>query len=121
MIILVPLIMLFTTTLMTNTPEEVMFYMTHWGVMLATFGVLFTIKSAKEEGWKSYAIITSQLSLSFGFIIVPLFWLVLAPTVFKPLGWKGHDLYLRIHFFQQHTAPLAATLVNIIMSDFQPL
>ena len=52
-------------------------------------------------------------------IITPLFWIVLAPMIFPNLGWKGLDLYLRIHMVTLHSFPLIFSTVNIVMTDMK--
>ena len=60
------------------------YYLSEWGVWCAIACNLAPF-AAQKFGWNKFAIIAHQHSLTLNLIITPLFWIVLAPGIFKEI------------------------------------
>jgi len=77
-----------------------------------------TIKG-KDSIWFRFAAITQEVVMGFNIVITILFWVVLAPLVFKDLSWHGYDLFLRSRMTFLHIMPLVSSIVNLVMTDMR--
>ena len=93
------------------------YYLSFWGMLISFFSIVSSIKAAKYPEWQSTAMISSECSACLNLFITPFFWIVLAPNIFKNMGWSGYDLYMRVHMTVIHTLPLVSTLINVLLTD----
>ena len=114
MILYVPLLI---DCAITNDLIWFFYYLSFWGMLISFFSILSSIKAAKNLEWQSKAMISTECSACLNLFITPFFWIVLAPNIFKNLGWSGYDLYMRIHMAAIHTLPFASTFLNVFLTD----
>jgi len=51
-------------------------------------------------------------------VTTPLFWLLLAPSIFPNLDYKNPvDLFMGIHMLTLHTVPIISSTINILLTD----
>ena len=62
-----------------------------------------------------WACFLSQLGMGFNLVIMPLFWYMLAPELFK-LDWHGIQLITNIHLIITHTIPFISSVTNVYLT-----
>jgi len=71
---------LMTFFLNTNGIMHMVYYFSYWGSISTMFGIIFSIKACQDKKrWQFWACFMSQLGMGFNFVIMPFFWMVLAP------------------------------------------
>jgi hypothetical protein len=70
----------------------------------------YDVKSRKK------AMIWSELTTGFGFIVTILFWTVLAPQIYPNLGHTKYDNFIKVYYFVIHVFPFLFTNINLIIT-----
>lgn len=65
--------------------------------------------------------VSNEFANALNIVIMPLFWIVLAPTIFPNLSWHGYDLFIRVRMTCIHLFPFVSTTINLIVSDMELL
>lgn len=117
--------MMLATTIATNEFKWLLFFYTFWGYLVAAFAVLASIKATCYPDslfWVVSATFTTQWGMCLALIITPLFWIILAPTIYPKLDWTNWvDWYVGIHMFDLHAVPILCMAINTMLTDFKPM
>jgi len=109
-----------STELAWNKPTDFVFYYTSWGMMWTNAALLSSIKAVKYPSWHTAACIINQISHCLNMIITILFWVCLAPGIYKNLDWhKPTDVFVGFYMFFLHVQPFVFTTINIAITDIQ--
>jgi len=101
---------------------KLIFYLTEWGVWISFFAHIASMKAVKFDAWQKPAVILLEMATCLDLIIVPLFWIVLAPLIFPALikAWPA-DAMTFLTMITHHTIPAIATFSNLYFTDIKLL
>lgn len=108
---------MFAATISTNGIVWFFYYLTFWGFVLTFVSIVATTKAVHYPEWVKFAYYSTEMAHTLNLIIVPLFWIFMAPYIFPALKWSGHDLFERIHMTTLHSVPMIGSTANIILTD----
>ena len=101
--------MMLAACVATNEFMWFLYFLTFWGYLVSMFAILASIKAqvyVDSDFWKVAATFMTQWGMCLALLITPLFWIVLAPTMFPNYSWHGIDLFLRLHMTTLHAVPI---------------
>ena len=105
------------TCWMNTYKAHLIFFFSYWGVLFTFISTALEILAAHNpKRYQAAAVLLSEMSLAFNLTITPMFWLVLAPSVFSVLSWSGYDLLCRIHYTSTHTLPIMTSFTNLAIT-----
>jgi len=89
------------------------YYFSYWGGITSFLGLIFAQKSIIDKGvYQFWGVLLNEMSVCYNIMIVPLFWSVIAPTLFTR-DWHGINLINNIHLCTTHIIPFVATFTNL--------
>lgn len=110
---------MFAATISTNGIVWFFYYLTFWGFVMTFVSIVASTKAVHYPEWVKFAYYSTEMAHTCNLIIVPLFWIFLAPAIFPQLSWKGHDLFERVHMTTLHSVPMIGSLTNIVLTDIE--
>lgn len=109
--------MLFGSSMRINTFPQFFYYETSWGMLLSFFSTVASIKAALYPAWQKPAVILLEVSNVFNIVITPLFWALLAKTIFPLVPLTPAGIVFDLHMATEHILPLLITGSNIVLTD----
>lgn len=115
------LAMMFSIIVMSVAMNDVSSFfirLTFWGIIFATFQVIATIRAANHYKWQVLACKSVQLSVAVNISITIIYWTVVAPYIFPRMTGDSATKE-RLKETIQHTVPLLATVLNVVISELR--
>jgi len=108
--------MMLAASLATNDLNWFLVFYTFWSYFISLFAIFFTVKAVKHWEYQWWAAVGMELAMGIDLVCTPGYWILFGPGM-KNYGWKGMDLFLRLHMTTLHSVPLIGTLLNLILTD----
>ena len=108
-------------TLCQGKVSELLWYLTDWGALTTVFAMYACFKATIYDEWHDTAVVWMELATALNVVIMPAFWLLLAPSIYSSLHWpwKGIELYIAFRMFTIHFFPWVWTTVMLILTPME--
>jgi len=80
--VMIPYAVIMANLISLDDCSMLIFYLTEWGVWISFFGHVASLKATKFDFWQKPAVILLEMATCLDLIIVPIFWIGLAPMIF---------------------------------------
>lgn len=103
---------------------ELLWYLTYWGFLASCFSAMAVIKGSQYKAWQKVAYVSLEVAHALNLLIMPAFWIILAPGIYKMLHQQGlswSTAEMAFHMFAIHFFPFLSTTVNVITTDIKLL
>lgn len=120
--VLAPYAILMANLVSMDDCSQLIFYLTEWGVWISFFALVATMKAVRFDAWQTPAVILMEMAVCLDLIIVPIFWIGLAPMIFPQLikEWPK-DFMVTFTMITHHTVPAIAVFLNLYYTDMKLL
>ena len=92
------------------------YYESEWGYCITLYSLWASMKAANDKKWNKHAIISSEIAMCFNLAIMPIFWILLAPTFMPTLDWHGIQLFFRFEMTIVHILPFMVSVLNLMFT-----